>query len=201
LETINDAIKDMWDRILGTTGGKAFLMTTSADLTVTAGTATVALPADAGVEISLVEVKFDDTYRPLRTFNLPERSDDTVITQSEKLGTRYRVMGTNILLSPTPAWGGYIRVWYVPVPTAVTAATNHNFFFGWDRVVWNKVCQMHALSRGEEKAAAQFQTDYLLALDGITGRCSSARTPSANFIRDDYAEIRRSRYPWYRRRA
>ena len=109
LQAINDAAKELWDRILSEPGGRELLLTKSSDLTVTAGTATVSLPADVGVEVHLVEVKWDTAdYRPLRTFNLPERSDETVVAQSDKLNTCYRIVKDTILLSPTPNWSGSI---------------------------------------------------------------------------------------------
>jgi len=199
LTSINDATKELWDRILAAPGGKAFLLEVSSDLAVTSGTATVSLPSDCGVEVDQVEVKYDDGYRPLRAFNMSERSDETVVTQSDKLGTQYRIVGSTILLSPTPTWSGYLRIWYVKVPTTITSGTSHNYFFGWDRFVWNKVCCMHARSRGEMVEADRFLGDAMLALEGILSRAASARTKQANYIRDVYAEEYRNRYPWGRR--
>ena len=199
LRAINDAIAELWDRILAAPGGEDFLMTVSSDLAVTAGSMWVDLPADAGAAVSMVEVKYDSGYRPLRPLNLHERADETVVTQSEKLGTGYRIVGTKVLLSPTPNWSGYIRVWYVQVPTAVASGTSHNFFYGWDRYVWNWVCSMHARARGEIQEADKFMETALLALGGILSRAGRSRTPGADTIRDEYAEDRRNRWPWGRR--
>jgi hypothetical protein len=163
-------------------------------------TAMVGLPSDFGVEAKLVEVLDGTTWRPLRPFNIPERADETVVTQSERLGTEYRIIDQSVLLSPTPAWSGNIRVWYIPKPLALsTGSDTHNFFFGWDRFVVNNVCSMHSLARGELKDAEAHLARAMLALDGILSRAKS-RTPSAGFIRDDYAENYYNRWPWARRR-
>jgi hypothetical protein len=161
---------------------------------------TVGLPADCGGEIYMVEVSYDNGWRMLRPFNLTERADETVVTQSEKLGTEYRVMEDALLLSPTPTWSGDLRIFYAKVPVALSAdADTSDFVFGWDRFVWNKVCQMHARARGEDKSADSFRDDAMLALNGIKER-AKRRTPSANFVRDDYSEQYYNRYPWLRRR-
>lgn len=157
----------------------------------------VRLPEDCGVDVEMVEVKDGDSdYRPIRPFNLHDRGDNTIVNVSEKLGTKYKVLGEWLLLTPTPNWTGSVRVWYVrkPVPLSGTSDA-HNFWFGWDRYVRHKVCQWHARARGESKEANDFRDDAMLVLQGITKR-AMRRTATATRIRDGYAERRRNQYPW-----
>lgn len=111
------------------------------DVSVVSGTNEYSLPSDL---YKLHGVAVEDSSKPdgydcLDRFNFDERYDYYYLT--EKSSTRYMVRGSNIIFHPTPTWSGTVRLEYIPVPTALSNATDtFTFYNGWEEWVILDVC-------------------------------------------------------------
>jgi hypothetical protein len=88
-------------------------------LSVTAGTAEVAVPADFW-QVLGVDVLYNGEYCQLYKYNRADRN--RYQGAATVLGTRYRVRGSNIILAPTPTWSGTLRLQYTPAPPVLVDA-------------------------------------------------------------------------------
>lgn len=119
-----------------------------ASLSVVSGTAAYSLSSIASDYWQLIgcDVLDGSDYYKLVPFNFSERNrpQDT----GNKRGTRYRVMGSNLRLSPTPNWSGTVRVWYIPAPATLTADTDTvDGVAGWEEYI-----VLHALIQYSAKS-------------------------------------------------
>ena len=109
------------------------------DITVVSGTGTYALDTDH-YRLTGVDVQDGSNWYRLRRFN-PEERNRLQGSGASKRETMYRAMGrTNLILAPTPSWGGTVRVWYIPNPPnyATDGSENSNTFdyiAGWEEYV------------------------------------------------------------------
>jgi hypothetical protein len=89
------------------------------EITVVSGTDTYAVPSKPGDSYDFwkargVDVLFNGIWHPMKKFNHAERNQYQDC--STELGTRWRVLGGNLRLRPTPNWGGTVKLWYIPAP-------------------------------------------------------------------------------------
>lgn len=105
------------------------LYLSSHNLTVVSGTDAYALAADYWRTVG-VEVQDGSYWYPLKRFLYAERLQYQ--QTSNRRTTRYRVMGGNVRLSPTPAWAGTVRHWYIPAPPTLAAGGSWDGFAGWE---------------------------------------------------------------------
>lgn len=114
---INASIAELHDLLISAYGEDYFL--SEDDFSTVAGTADYALPTDfyklRGVDISLNS----SDYITAKPFNFNERNRNSDATWGSRSATnfRYRLMGSNIKLNPTPQAVANIRLWYVPTAT------------------------------------------------------------------------------------
>lgn len=133
---INYAISELRDIITSKAGEDYFATATSPTL-LTSEQETVALPADF-YKLSWVEVLVDGVnYVPLKRFEIAERPTSYFNLISPCGELKYRLRADNLWLQPIAATGGKtIRMWYVPLPTALSAdADTLNGYNGWDEYV------------------------------------------------------------------
>jgi len=97
---------------------------TSNDETIVSGTGEYSLPADF-LHVEMVHVKDGSYWYPMKKF-LPSEMRQYQASSGEKRLCRYRAMGSDLYLRPTPGWAGTVRLWYHPVPTELTDAA-HTF--------------------------------------------------------------------------
>lgn len=117
---LNGSIAELHD-LLVATYADYFLSSTS--FSTVNGTESYALPATfyklMGVDIQIS----NSEWNTLRPFNFNERNKNQDLTWSNVGGPnlRYRVMGTNIKLSPTPVGVHNVKVWFTPKATELSA--------------------------------------------------------------------------------
>ena len=118
---INGSIAELHDLLVASYGSDYFL--SSHTLTTVAGTESYALPADF-YKLMGVDVQINNSeWSSIRPFNFNERNRNQELTWGVAGGPnlRYRVMGSNIKLSPTPDTAASVKVWYTPKATELTA--------------------------------------------------------------------------------
>ena len=97
---------------------------------VVAGTATYTLPATFWRLLG-VDVEDGSRWYPLRRFTFAERNQHQ--GNSSKATTRYRVMGSDLRLRPTPTWSGTLTLHFIPtLPTLVNPGDVVEGFCGFE---------------------------------------------------------------------
>lgn len=124
LTYINNSIAELHDLLVATYGPDYYIESTSF-ATVT-NTDSYTLPANF-YKLKGVDVLVSGTdYYSLRPFNFNERNKNqygsTGILGAPEL--RYRLSGNNIKFSPTPVAAHAIKLWYVPIATALVLDTD-----------------------------------------------------------------------------
>jgi len=108
---INGSIAELHDLLIGSED--YYLVEYSVN--TIANTATYALPA-AFYKLRGVDIRQNSgDWQSLRPFNFNERNSSSD-TQSSN-GLRYRLTGSNLMLSPAPVGVYEIKIWYTPVAT------------------------------------------------------------------------------------
>ena len=157
---IKSAILDTLDVILDenpTYGLKPY-----ADLNVTSGTATVALPSDFYKGFGLQVLDTDGERKWLERFEWLDMEDHGTTYITTRTALRYTEDGTNLRFQTAPGWtlASGLRLWYVCVPSVATAdygvsPTSWDAIFGWDdHVVWNVVAQVLEAKKMDPSFAA-----------------------------------------------
>ena len=122
---INFAIAELHDLLVQTYGSDYFLE--SVEGTTTSGTANYALPADF-YKLRGIDVRLNGTdWFTVPPFNFNERNKYERFGSWTLLGIsniRYRVMGGNLKLTPTPDSNVDYRLWYIPVASKLSADTD-----------------------------------------------------------------------------
>lgn len=119
---INSAYFEMYSRACLLNDGVGEEIST-ASLTVTADTKTVALPSDF---YRLVSVYYQESGAGGSTYKwdvispVNQHRKRSEISRGSKRLTCY-LRGTNLVIVPTPNWSGTVEVEYVPEPTEMTA--------------------------------------------------------------------------------
>lgn len=136
---INYAISELRDIITSKVGEDYFA--TSSSTTLTSGQETVDLPADF-YKLLWVEVLIDgpstvQNYAKLKRFEVSEMPAAPYSLVNPWMDLKYRLRADKLWLLPAAATGGRtIRLWYVPLPTALSAdADTLNGYNGWDEYV------------------------------------------------------------------
>lgn len=132
---INYAVSDLRDKITSKVGEDYFA--TSSSSTLTSGQEVVALPADF-YKLLWVEILGEDgNYYQLKRFEIAEKPVTYYGLTAPWMGIKYRLRADNLWLQPSTNTGGRtIRLWYVPLPTTLSAdADTLNGYNGWDEYV------------------------------------------------------------------
>lgn len=164
------------------------------NITITAGTDNYTLPVDFAL-MNRLEVKYaTNDWRPLFPASLQTRSDRDR-TGVEKTETEYAIYGSKIYLMPNPTWSGSMRMWYVPIPTALSADTDsHDFVYGWDEyVVLDCLCKF---ANKEESDDTPFMRQKQDILERILSRCRTRDSSGPTRVRNLSREKRLARFPW-----
>jgi hypothetical protein len=129
--SINESIAELYDLLVSS--NKDYYLD-SKDYSVVAGTDTYALPTDF-YKVVGVDVQDSSRWRLMRRFNWSERNQ-LQESAATKWNTRYRVMGSNLRLRPSPSWTGTIRFWYIPAPAElVNDGDTFDGIAGWEEYV------------------------------------------------------------------
>ena len=110
---INASILKFW-RLAAKLCPERFHSETPQAVAVVSGTASYALATDC-FKVTGVDVQDGSYWHALRKFNFAERNSGQQ-GSAGKRDIRWRIMGTNLLLAPTPKFTGAIRVYYMPLP-------------------------------------------------------------------------------------
>lgn len=109
---INGSIAELHDLLIGS-AEDYYLIDYSVN--TIANTATYALPA-AFYKLRGVDIRQNSgDWQSLRPFNFNERNSSSDAQSSN--GLRYRLAGSNLMLSPAPIGIYEIKIWYTPVAT------------------------------------------------------------------------------------
>ncbi len=117
---INASYAELYDLLVSKYGSDYFVAP-AYTFSTTANTETYSLPADF-YKLLGVDCKINSSnWKTLKRFEFAERnlSQTWDVYASEFL--RYRVFGSNLLLSPVPQGSLQMRAWYIPLPTALSA--------------------------------------------------------------------------------
>lgn len=119
------------------------------DITLVASQESYDLPADF-YKLHGVAYHDQDGYSVMERFNFEERYDYRNGTEVNYL-TRYNLMGSRIYFQPTPTSSGTVRLEYIPLPTALSNATDtFDFYNGWQEWVILDVCvKIAALTKSD----------------------------------------------------
>jgi len=118
---INNSIAELHD-VLSDAYGSEYFVTVTSSQTITNGIDRYDLPTDfyelKGVDLKLTNQEWTNVKR----FNFNERNRFANSSAWEVTGTsniRYRIVGGQIIFSPTPDVDAEYRLWYTPLPTVL----------------------------------------------------------------------------------
>lgn len=113
LNYVNGSIAELHDLLIASGDSDYYILSTT--FSTVSGTDTYALPSDfyklRGVD---VRDSASSDYSSLRPFNFNERNAST---DGYNLLFRYRLAGSNLMLTPAPTGVYSIKLWYTPVAT------------------------------------------------------------------------------------
>jgi len=117
---INSSIAELHDLLVSCYGADYF--TTSTTTATVSGTADYALPADF-YKLKGVDIKMSDQFYTVKPFNWNERNRNTDLSWGLISGPsiRYRLVGSNLKLVPTPSSAHVMKIWYIPKATALVS--------------------------------------------------------------------------------
>lgn len=122
---INSSIAELHDILIQAYGTNYFTKTYL--FTTTANTDSYALPADF-YKLDGLDAKLNGSnWTGLKRFNFPERNRFSDSAPWNRFGTKflyYRVVGSNIVFTPTPDAGTQMRLWYSPVAAKLSLDTD-----------------------------------------------------------------------------
>lgn len=117
---INASIAELHDLLIAAYDSDYFI--TEYTFSTVAGTATYALPADF-YKIRGIDSRINgDSWASIQPFNFNERNANNELVAYLSFGNniRYRLVGSNLMLSPTPTGVYNMKMWYIPVATKLT---------------------------------------------------------------------------------
>lgn len=131
-------------------------------VSITADTATYALPADF-LQLKGVDVKLDDgNWKVMQKFQWETRNKFALNGSKEVV--RYRAMGANLRFHPTPDWteANSVNLWYFPTATQLSGDSDTWDSIGyWDHYVMLYVTMMARLKAEESVTGiARAMQDY-----------------------------------------
>jgi len=141
---INASIAELYDLITQKFGNDYFVKDPAYTFPLVSGTESYALPSDffklLGVDFQLSS----DEAITLKPFMFSERNQYTRsivrgLTNAEFM--RYRIRAGKLWFSPKPSSTNTITVWYVPLPTTLSAdGDTFDGYNGWEEYVITDVC-------------------------------------------------------------
>lgn len=116
---INASVAELHDLMIASYGNE--YKVTAYTFSTVAGTATSALPS-AFYKILGLDVQSGGDWHSLKQFNFNERNRTTDDVGAPSL--RYRLIGDNIMFSPTPDAVYSMKLWYIPKATALSSGSD-----------------------------------------------------------------------------
>jgi hypothetical protein len=167
----------------------------SNDEDIVDGTATYALPADF-LQLKGVDVKLDDgNWKVMQKFQWETRTRFALNGSKEVV--RYRAMGANLRLHPTPDWTetGSVRLWYYPIATQLSGDSDTwNSIGYWDHYVMLYVTMMARLKAEENVTGiGQALRDY----EKEIRRSMHVDRDGPERVRDRWNELRGRGPDWF----
>ncbi len=172
-----------------------FLVDTNPDWYLSSGTITVVSGTD---EYDLntmasdfwkvvgVDVREGGRWYKMEPFNFGSRNE----YQNSGLNARnarYRIMGSNLRVSPNPSWGGSIRVWYVPAPTLLSAdGDTVDGVAGWEEYIVLHTLIQYAAK--EESDPSVFAAQLAAIKDQVRALAMNRDDGEADRVRDIWTE-------------
>jgi hypothetical protein len=117
---INSACDELYD-LLVTKFQDYF--TTSATVSLTAGTDTYALPPTYFKTLG-VDILDGSIYRSLQKFEFAERNQYAGVNANPLTRMRYQARGSNLVFHPAPAVSGTAKHWFIPLRTQMSAESD-----------------------------------------------------------------------------
>ena len=116
---LNSSIAELHDLLIADGESDYYILSTT--FSTVAGTETYALPA-AFYKLKGVDVQSGSEWLSVRPFNFNERnSGQSAAYNLSGIDFRYRLAGSNIMLTPAPSGVNTVKLWYTPVATKLTA--------------------------------------------------------------------------------
>jgi hypothetical protein len=144
---VNDSLKELYDLIIQKYGDDYYVN----NVTITTDGSTYLYPLPDGtlysaatpfykfLGLDLALSNTQDSYVTIRSFSFQERNKYAVPNFQSFYGVtnlRYRLQGNNLWLTPIPASGQTLRLWYVPRCITLTAdASTTDCYGGWNEYV------------------------------------------------------------------
>ena len=116
---INSSIAELYDLLIA--GGESDYYLLSSTFSTATGTENYALPADF-YKLRGVDAQDGTDWISVRPFNFNERNSKEAFGYSlSGIDFRYRLAGSNIMLTPAPSGSRTVRLWYTPTATKLVA--------------------------------------------------------------------------------
>lgn len=189
---INESIAELYDLICSVS--KDYYLS-SQTVTVSSGTNSYDLATAFYKCIGVDIIDGSGQTRNMQRYNFSERNQYQN-SGSDKTVTRYRVQGSKLYLEPTPTYSGSITVWYVPVPTLLSATTDTlDGILGWDEYVVLDVLMKCAAK--EESDVSVFAAQKEAVKKRILNMASERDVGEAPRVRDVVQEAMGQLFPTY----
>jgi hypothetical protein len=133
------------------------------DISIVSGTRAYALPTNLYrlIGMAVKDPQVIDGYTVLERYNWEERYDAS--WSSQKLDTRYLIVGNNVEFHPVPSWTDTVRVEYVPYPTALAVPSDtFDFRNGWQEWVILDCSAKAAMAKGGDPRMYMGQRDEVV---------------------------------------
>lgn len=181
---INQSIAELYDLLIN---ADPDYYLSSDDISVTSGTANYALASDFYKAVGVDVQDTDSNWYVMRKFNFAERNQ-LQDTGTERLDARYRIMGSNLRLRPTPAWTGTVRLWYIPAPTVLTSDSDtFDGISGWEEfVIVDGIIKARVK---DEEDITDVMAQKQMLIRRIENMAASRDTGEPDRVRDVYGEV------------
>lgn len=133
---INASVAELYDLLVSKYGDDYFVASPFS-ITTTSNQDTYALPTDM-YKLLGVDLQLDTSgnWVSLKRFEFAERNIPQIWDVKFVDFIRYRLFGSNLKLSPVPQANQSLRLWYIPLPTALSAdGDTLNGFNGYEEYV------------------------------------------------------------------
>lgn len=164
--------------------------TTSTSSTVTSGNYQIAVPADFYKLRGVDRLTSGTEYYSLKGFNFSERNsynNSAVFNTFNQIDIRYRLVGSNIELTPQSSAPGTYRLWYIPTYTTLSSDSDTlDGVNGWEEYIIVDCC-IKALEK-EESNTATFERQKKELRKRIEEMASLRDINSQGTINDVYAD-------------
>lgn len=193
---INASIAELHDLLIAAYDSDYFI--TEYTFSTVANTATYALPADF-YKIRGIDSRINgDSWASIQPFNFNERNSNNELVAYLSFGNniRYRLVGSNLMLSPTPTGVYNMKMWYIPVATKLTldADTLSDLNQYAEYVIVDAAIKMMAKEEGDVSVLAAQKAELRRRIE-VMGQNRNA--DKSEYISDIYSE--NLDYLWYSR--